>query len=96
MADKILIAVIFVEFQRQVGQLALQNSDHSVGKWKGGLSAVILLIYLHWKSKTLRLHTLYSSYCFERLGGDILGLFISLLKPESKAQEDSWQSFEEC
>lgn len=39
MAEEILIAVIFVEFQRQVGQLALQNSGHSVGKWKGGLSA---------------------------------------------------------
>lgn len=32
MAEEILIAVIFVEFQRQVGQLALQNSGQSVGK----------------------------------------------------------------
>lgn len=39
MAGEILIAVIFVEFQRQVGQPALQNSGHSVGKLRGGLCA---------------------------------------------------------
>lgn len=39
MAEEILIAVISVEFQMQVGQLALQNSGHSVGKWEDGLYA---------------------------------------------------------
>lgn len=39
MAEEILIAVIFVEFQRQVEQLALQNSGHCVGKWERGICA---------------------------------------------------------
>lgn len=98
---------------------------------KVGFVLVILLVYLHWKSKTQTLElkgikrkilctlltwkswiwTISDWSNFEILKhysyilhtvlkgqvlGDILGLFIFLLKPDSKAQGNSYQSLEGC